>query len=102
MLDFIIAPLMGRAPFDYTNGDAANGAITLFLLTVYCLLVAGLSQMREFVKEEDIYKRERLVNLKILPYVASKAWVALLAGLLPRRRLRCHPLPGLRHARRLA
>jgi ABC transport system ATP-binding/permease protein len=78
MLDFIIAPLMGRAPFDYTNGDAANGAITLFLLTVYCLLVAGLSQMREFVKEEDIYKRERLVNLKILPYVASKAWVALL------------------------
>jgi ABC transport system ATP-binding/permease protein len=78
MLDFIIAPLMGRTPFDYTNGDAANGAITLFLLTVYCLLVAGLSQMREFVKEEDIYKRERLVNLKILPYVASKAWVALM------------------------
>ena len=78
MLDFIIAPLMGRSPFDYTNGDAANGAITLFLLTIYCLLVAGLSQMREFVKEEDIYKRERLVNLKILPYVASKAWVALL------------------------
>jgi ABC transport system ATP-binding/permease protein len=78
MLDFIIAPLMGRSPFDYTDGDAANGAITLFLLTIYCLLVAGLSQMREFVKEEDIYKRERLVNLKILPYVASKAWVALL------------------------
>jgi hypothetical protein len=25
-----------------------------------------------------VYKRERLVNLKILPYVASKAWVALL------------------------
>jgi ABC-type multidrug transport system ATPase subunit/pSer/pThr/pTyr-binding forkhead associated (FHA) protein len=78
MLDFIIAPLMGRAPFAYADGDAANGAITLFLLTIYCLLVAGLSQMREFVKEEDIYKRERLVNLKILPYVASKAWVALL------------------------
>jgi ABC transport system ATP-binding/permease protein len=78
MLDFIIAPLMGRTPFAYADGDAANGAITLFLLTIYCLLVAGLSQMREFVKEEDIYKRERLVNLKILPYVASKAWVALL------------------------
>jgi hypothetical protein len=78
MLDFIIAPLMGRAPFDYMTGDAANGAITLFLLTVYCLLVAGLSQMREFVKEAEIYKRERLVNLKILPYVFSKVWVALL------------------------
>jgi len=78
MLDFVIAPLMGRNPFDYETGDAANAAITLFLLTVYCLLVAGLSQMREFVKEADIYKRERLVNLKIFPYVTSKVWVALL------------------------
>ncbi len=77
-LDFIIAPLMGRAPFDYFSGDAANGSTTLFLLTVYCLLVGGFSQMREFVKEADIYKRERLVNLKIFPYVASKVWVALL------------------------
>jgi ABC-type multidrug transport system ATPase subunit len=78
MLDFIIAPLMGRNPFDYMTGDAANGSITLFLLTIYCLLVAGLSQMREFVKESEIYKRERLVNLKIFPYVSSKVWVALL------------------------
>jgi ABC transport system ATP-binding/permease protein len=78
MLDFVIAPLMGNAPFDYVSGNASSGAITLFLMTIYCLLVAGLSQMREFVKEEDIYKRERLVNLKIVPYVASKIWVALL------------------------
>ncbi|MDD5369005.1 MAG: ABC transporter permease, partial [Anaerolineaceae bacterium] len=78
MLDFVIAPLMGRAPFNYQTGHAANGAITLFLMTIYCLLVAGLSQMREFVKEEDIYKRERLVSLKVFPYVASKVWVALL------------------------
>ncbi len=78
MLDFIIAPLMGKAPFAYEDGNGYNGAITLFLMTIYCLLVAGLSQMREFVKEEDIYKRERLVNLKIIPYVASKIWVAML------------------------
>ena len=32
--------------------------------------------MREIVKEGEIYKRERLVNLKILPYVMSKIWVA--------------------------
>jgi ABC-type multidrug transport system ATPase subunit/pSer/pThr/pTyr-binding forkhead associated (FHA) protein len=77
-LDFVIAPLMGRSPFDYYSGDASNGSVTLFLLTVYCLLVGGFSQMREFVKEADIYKRERLVNLKVFPYVASKVWVALL------------------------
>jgi ABC transport system ATP-binding/permease protein len=78
MLDLVIAPLMGRAPYDFVTGDAANGAITLFLLTIYCLLVGGLSQMREFVKETEIYKRERLVNLKIFPYVTSKVWVAML------------------------
>jgi hypothetical protein len=36
-----------------------------------------MSQMREFVKEADIYKRERLVNLRIFPYVTSKVWVAV-------------------------
>jgi len=37
--------------------------------------------MREFVKEADVYKRERLVNLKIFPYVTSKIWVAALLAL---------------------
>ncbi len=47
-------------------------------MSLYALLVGGMSQMREFVKEADIYKRERLVNLRIVPYVSSKVWVALL------------------------
>jgi ABC-type multidrug transport system ATPase subunit/pSer/pThr/pTyr-binding forkhead associated (FHA) protein len=81
MLDLVIAPLMGRAPYDYISGDAANASVTLFLLTIYCLLVGGLAQMREIVKEGDIYKRERLVNLKIFPYVASKIWVAVILAL---------------------
>jgi hypothetical protein len=55
--------------------------ITLFLLTVYGVMVGGISQMREIVKEGEIYKRERLVNLKILPYVLSKVWVAALLAL---------------------
>ena len=78
LLDLIIAPLMGADPYNTQTGVPKNAAITLFLMTIYCLLVAGLSQMREFVKEGDIYKRERLVNLKIIPYVMSKVWVALL------------------------
>lgn len=77
-LDLIIAPLMGKTPYEFMTGDPHNGAITLFLVTIYALLVSGLSQMREFVKEKEIYKRERLVNLKIFPYVISKIWVALL------------------------
>ncbi len=81
LLSLVIAPLMGNQPFDWVNGDANNGIIAFFLLTLYCLLVGGLSQMREFVKETDIYKRERLVNLKIFPYVSSKIWVAVLLAL---------------------
>jgi ABC-type multidrug transport system ATPase subunit/pSer/pThr/pTyr-binding forkhead associated (FHA) protein len=77
-LDFFLAPAMGKQLYDYMLGDAANASVTIFLLAINCLLVGGFSQMREFVKEADVYKRERLVNLKIFPYVASKAWVALL------------------------
>jgi hypothetical protein len=80
-LDLLIAPLMGRTPFDYFNGDMSTVSVSFFLLVIYALLVGGLSQMREFVKEADVYKRERLVNLKIFPYVASKAWVAVLLAL---------------------
>jgi ABC-type multidrug transport system ATPase subunit/pSer/pThr/pTyr-binding forkhead associated (FHA) protein len=77
-LDFFLAPAMGKHLYDFKIGDAANASVTTFLLAIDCLLVGGFSQMREFVKEADVYKRERLVNLKIFPYVASKAWVALL------------------------
>jgi ABC transport system ATP-binding/permease protein len=77
-LDFFLAPAMGKHLYDTKIGDATNASVTLFLLAIDCMLVGGFSQMREFVKEADVYKRERLVNLKILPYVASKVWVALL------------------------
>ena len=53
----------------------------MFMLTVYCLMGGSLTQMREIVKEQDIYKRERLVVLRIFPYVFSKFSVALLLSL---------------------
>jgi len=80
-LDFLMAPMMGRTPFDYFDGKMPVISVTTFLLTINCILVGGLSQMREFVKEADIYKRERLVNLKVFPYVASKVWIAGLLAL---------------------
>ena len=80
-LDLLIAPMMGRDPYDYFIGDMPTISTTLFLLTIYSLLVGGLSQMRELLKEADVYKRERSVNLKIFPYVASKVWVAALLAL---------------------
>jgi ABC transport system ATP-binding/permease protein len=81
MLDVILSVLLGRDPLDFNTGLMANVMITLFLLTVYGVMVGGISQMREIVKEGEVYKRERLVNLKILPYVLSKVWVAGLLAL---------------------
>ncbi len=78
LLDVILALVLGRDPFDFTEGSMPNVMITLFLLTVYGVMVGGLSQMREIVKEQDVYKRERLVNLRLFPYIMSKVWVAAL------------------------
>ncbi len=80
-LSIVLSIVMGRTPFSYKGGNAANSGMILFLLTLFALLVGGMSQMREFVKESDIYKRERLVNLRIFPYVTSKLWVAMVVAL---------------------
>lgn len=81
LLDVLLAFLLGRAPFDYYDGDVFNGIITLFILPLYGIMVGALATMREIVKENDIYKRERLVNLKIAPYVLSKVWIAVILAL---------------------
>jgi ABC-type multidrug transport system ATPase subunit/pSer/pThr/pTyr-binding forkhead associated (FHA) protein len=80
-LSIVLAFVMGRNAFQYKGGDPGNAGITLFLLSLFALLVGGMSQMREFVKEADIYRRERLVNLRIIPYVTSKVWVAMVLAL---------------------
>ncbi len=81
MLDFVLASGMDANPFDYKNGDFSPAVISLFLFSIYGVLVGGISQMREIVKEKAVYRRERLVNLEILPYVLSKMWVAGLLAL---------------------
>ena len=76
-LDFLLAALLGNTPFDFYTGNFSTAMITLFSLTVYAVMVGSLAQMREIVKEGDIYRRERLVNLRVLPYVLSKFGVAV-------------------------
>lgn len=81
MLDVVLSLALGRNLFDPVDGSIQNVMITLFLLTVYGVMVGGLAQMREIVKEQDIYKRERLVNLRLFPYILSKIWVAAILAL---------------------
>jgi hypothetical protein len=71
LLDVILA-LLGRNPFAFNDSAMANVMITLFLLTIYGDGQRHLSDAG-IVKEQDVYKQERLVNLQILPYVCRRS-----------------------------
>ncbi|MCC7361286.1 MAG: FHA domain-containing protein [Anaerolineales bacterium] len=77
LLDVVLAAGQGRNPFSFANGDLNSVIVSLIVLINNGVMVGGLSQMRELVKERDIYKRERMVNLGLLPYILSKVWVAI-------------------------
>jgi ABC-type multidrug transport system ATPase subunit/pSer/pThr/pTyr-binding forkhead associated (FHA) protein len=89
ILMLLMAPLIGAIDFAFWErgifaaggGDATKAVTNLFLTAIICFLVGALSSMREIVKERDIYRRERMVTLKIVPYVVSKVWMALLVAL---------------------
>jgi ABC-type multidrug transport system ATPase subunit/predicted component of type VI protein secretion system len=77
-LDFVLAYGVGRRPFSFETGNVNNIIVTLIVLTNTCILVGGLAFMRELVKEREIYRRERMVNLHLSSYIMSKLWFALL------------------------
>lgn len=69
--------IWGRKLFDPVDGDSAKVMAMWFITAVIALLVGAMGSMREIVKEVDIYKRERAVGLKMLPYIMSKIWVGV-------------------------
>jgi len=79
-LDFVLASGVGRRPTSFDEGNFNNVVITLIVLTNTSILVGGLAFMRELVKEREIYKRERMVNLHLSSYILSKVWIALLVA----------------------
>lgn len=72
-LDFLITE---RKMFDPLVGDTSRIITNTNTLIVNAMLVAALAQMREIIKDREIYRRERLVNLRIAPYILSKVWIA--------------------------
>lgn len=53
-------------------GKSINAQKALFLIAFVAVLFGCINGTREIVKEASIYRRERTVNLGIIPYVASK------------------------------
>ena len=73
--------MWGRSLFDPIEGDPGKIITMLFMMGLITILVGALASVREVVKEVDIYKRERAINLKILPYIMSKIWVGFVLSL---------------------
>ncbi|MCD4752178.1 MAG: FHA domain-containing protein, partial [Anaerolineaceae bacterium] len=78
ILTLSLAPLLGLMNFiwgsklfDPVNGNAAKTMGVWFAVTIMGILVGYMGSIQELVKEKEIYKRERAVGLKILPYIMS-------------------------------
>jgi hypothetical protein len=74
MMDF----MWGRDLFSPVLGDAAQVITMYFMMGLIGVLTGALSSVREIVKEVDIYRRERTVVLKLVPYVLSKVWIGVI------------------------
>lgn len=78
LMDFITGT---RDIYDPTSGDGLRVLVINTTIVINAMLVSALSQMREIIKDRDIYRRERLVNLRIGPYLLSKIAVAALLAI---------------------
>jgi len=77
----LMAAIWGRNIYDETNGNIEFVMGLWFMSAVVAMLVGAMSSVREIVKEADIYKRERAVGLKIIPYIFSKMWLGFIMAL---------------------
>lgn len=78
LLDFV---LWQRDIFSVATGDSGQALTLLFTAGLVAVLVGSLATMREIVKESEIYRRERMVGLQILPYLLSKVWFSMVLAL---------------------
>jgi len=89
LIMLLLAPILGSMDliawshdiFDPVDGNASHVMTMLFLATILPFLVGALSSVREIVKEKAIYRRERAVNLRLIPYLLSKVGVGFLFAL---------------------
>gem|GEM_PF-6333426 len=86
LLLLALAPLLGvldfliwrRDMFDPRTGSATQAVMMFFITAIISILIGTITSVREIVKEDAIYRRERMVGLQVLPFVGSKAAVGFL------------------------
>jgi ABC-type multidrug transport system ATPase subunit/pSer/pThr/pTyr-binding forkhead associated (FHA) protein len=57
------------------DGEHGNAQRAVFMVVLIAVLFGCINGSREFIKEAAIYRRERAVSLRILPYLLSKGAV---------------------------
>ncbi|WP_448534016.1 FHA domain-containing protein [Parathermosynechococcus lividus] len=85
LLTLLIAPLLGslsfvswqRNLFNPDTGNAGQALTMIFVTSLIAVMIGAMTTMRELVKEVEVYRRERMIGLRILPYIASKVAIAL-------------------------
>jgi ABC-type multidrug transport system ATPase subunit/pSer/pThr/pTyr-binding forkhead associated (FHA) protein len=60
---------------DFIVPGPGNAATILFIMAFAAIMCGCINSSREIVKEDPIYRRERAVNVGILPYLFSKITV---------------------------
>ena len=63
---------VNKALQDFIVSGPGEASSVLFLMTFAAIMFGCVNAVREIVKEAPIYKRERAVNVGILPYMFSK------------------------------
>jgi len=81
VVGLLCAPFWRQGIFNVTGGDAELAITNLFIASIVCCITGAISSMREIVKETDIYHRERMVILKITPYILSKTIIFLILSM---------------------
>jgi ABC-type multidrug transport system ATPase subunit/pSer/pThr/pTyr-binding forkhead associated (FHA) protein/ABC-type multidrug transport system permease subunit len=64
--EYFVLPVRG------SNGNASQAMQFAFALAFMAVFLGTMNAIREIAKEDSIYRRERLINLKVVPYVGSK------------------------------
>ncbi|MCM1984975.1 ABC transporter ATP-binding protein/permease [Lyngbya confervoides] len=85
ILTILVAPMLGgldllmvrRNIFDPWKGDSGQSLTLMFIACLIAVLTGSLATMREIVKESEIYRRERMIGLYIIPYILSKIWLCI-------------------------
>ena len=81
IIGFILALVAGDNIF--ANGKSpANAQQVLFIMAIAAVWLGTSNAAREVTKETPVYLRERLVNLRVAPYILSKVAVLSLLCLL--------------------